>query len=162
MPVLLKNKLASHRYNISKRFVAGVSLKGAEVKAIRNHNVQIRNAFVVIRKNEAWVFNMHVNTDAALVQLDPARSRRLLLHVLEIRRLSTALLEKGNTGVVLNLLLTPKGWVKLEIGVGEVKKIFDKRKVKQRQTEKTHSWKNQKILPVKPHPTTYAHLCQQS
>ena len=132
---LLTNRSAFHEYHISEKFEAGVMLTGTEVKSIRSGQVQLKDSYVAVRDGEAWLFNVHISPYAYgnRENHDPLRSRKLLLHRREIDRLEQATTIKGMTLVVTRVYLK-KGRVKLEIGVGRGKKLYDKRETEMRRT----------------------------
>jgi SsrA-binding protein len=123
------NRRARHDYFIEERFEAGVVLHGWEVKALRAGRLQLTEAYVVLRADEAWLFGAHVSplpTASTHVQPDPTRSRKLLLHRRQIDSLVGALERKGRTIVPLTMYWKD-GRAKLEIGLARGKKEHDKR-----------------------------------
>jgi len=137
---IVENKKAFHDYFVEERFEAGLVLEGWEVKAIRAGRVQLKEAYVVLNRAEPFVIGMHVSalpTASAHLNPDPTRSRKLLLHEEQIRRLIGKVEQRGYTLVPLNLHFA-KGRVKLEIGLAKGKKQHDKR-----ETEKERDWKRE-------------------
>lgn len=126
--VLAVNKKANHDYTIEETIEAGIVLKGTEIKSIRKGKVQLRDAFVLIRNNEAWISNMHISPyeQGNIHNHDPLRSRKLLLHKKQISALIGQTKEKGNAIVPLKLYVKD-GFAKVLIGVGKGKKLYDKR-----------------------------------
>ncbi len=123
------NRRARHDYFIEERFEAGVVLHGWEVKALRAGRLQLTEAYVVLRADEAWLFGAHVSplpTASTHVQPDPTRSRKLLLHRRQIDSLVGAVERKGRTIVPL-AMYWKDGRAKLEIGLARGKKEHDKR-----------------------------------
>jgi SsrA-binding protein len=123
------NRRARHDYFIEERFEAGVVLHGWEVKALRAGRLQLTEAYVVLRADEAWLFGAHVSplpTASTHVQPDPTRSRKLLLHRRQIDSLVGAVERKGRTIVPLTMYWKD-GRAKLEIGLARGKKEHDKR-----------------------------------
>ncbi len=123
------NRRARHDYFIEERFEAGVVLHGWEVKALRAGRLQLTEAYVLLRGDEAWLFGAHVSplpTASTHVQPDPTRSRKLLLHRRQIDSLVGAVERKGRTIVPLAMYWTD-GRAKLEIGLAKGKKEHDKR-----------------------------------
>jgi len=127
--VLIKNKKAYHDYFIDETLEAGIALAGSEVKSIRAGKANIRDAYVRIVDNEAFVVGMHVSPyeKGSFFNQDPLRKRKLLLHKREIAKLYSLVTQRGLTLVPLTVYLK-QGKVKLEIGVARGKKLYDKRR----------------------------------
>lgn len=126
--IMSKNRKASHLYHIEESIEAGISLKGTEVKSIRQGKANIADSYAIIRDNEAYIVNMHISPyeQGNIYNVDPIRTRKLLLHKQEILKLYQKTQIKGKTLVPLNLYLK-NGKVKVEIGVAEGKKLYDRR-----------------------------------
>jgi len=140
------NKKARYDYFIEKSLEAGISLEGWEVKSLRDGRVQIKESYVILKNNELFLFGAHISPLASAsthVNPDPTRTRKLLLHRLEINRLRDKINQKGATVVPLKLYWT-RGKVKLEIGVAKGKKAYDKR-----QDIKDRDWKRDKERTLK-------------
>jgi SsrA-binding protein len=140
------NKKARHDYFIEQSLEAGISLEGWEVKSLRGGRVQIKESYVILKNNELFLFGAHISPLASAsthVNPDPTRTRKLLLHRLEINRLRDKINQKGATVVPLKLYWT-RGKVKLEIGVAKGKKAYDKR-----QDIKDRDWKRDKERTLK-------------
>jgi SsrA-binding protein len=138
---IVQNKKAFHEYFVEERFEAGVALEGWEVQAIRAGRVQLKEAYVVIRNQEVYLIGCHITPLAAAsthVQPDPTRTRKLLLHGEEIRRLIGKVERAGFTLVPLDMHYS-RGRVKLAIGLAKGKKQYDKR-----QAEKDREWQRDK------------------
>jgi SsrA-binding protein len=138
MPETLHNSKARRDYHILEVFEAGLVLHGSEVKALRAGKAQISDAFARIEKEEAWLYNAHIDeyTPANRFGHEPKAPRKLLLHRSEIRKLQALAEVKGNTLVPLSLYWK-NGRVKVSLGVGKGKVEFDKRDdIKQRETER--------------------------
>jgi len=145
---IVENRKAFHDYFVEERYEAGIALEGWEVKAIRAGRAQLKEAYVVIRNGELFLIGAHVSplaTASTHVQPDPTRTRKLLLHAEEIKRLVGKVEQAGYTLVPINLHYT-KGRVKLEIALAKGKKQYDKRAA-----EKERDWKREKqrLLRVK-------------
>jgi SsrA-binding protein len=128
MPEIL-NRKASHRYLIGDSFVAGLVLQGTEVKSIRAGKAQIADAFVTIdRSGNAHLLNAHIESYAFGHSQNhlPDRSRRLLLHRREIRKLRAAIEQEGQSVIPLKLYFERR-WAKLLLAVCRGKKLHDKR-----------------------------------
>ncbi|MEK3937399.1 SsrA-binding protein SmpB [Sporosarcina sp. FSL W7-1349] len=126
--VVAVNKKANHDFAIEETIEAGIVLQGTEIKSIRNGKVQLRDAFVRIRNNEAWISNMHISPydQGNRFNHDPLRSRKLLLHKKQISTLIGQTKEAGMAIVPLKMYLKD-GFAKVLIGIGKGKKNYDKR-----------------------------------
>ena len=121
---IVDNKKAFHDYFIEERFEAGMSLEGWEVKSIRAGRVQLKEAYVIVKKGEVYLFGAHISplpTASTHVHPDPVRTRKLLLRAEEIRKLIGKVERAGYTMVPLNLHYT-RGRIKCEIGLAKGKK----------------------------------------
>ncbi len=126
---IVQNKKAHHDYSIEERYEAGIALEGWEVKSIRANQVQLNEAFVVVRSGELYLLNAHVSplsTTSTHVKAEPTRTRKLLLHAAEIRKLIGKVERAGYSLVPLNMHYS-KGRVKLEVGLAKGKRQFEKR-----------------------------------
>lgn len=135
------NKKAFFGYYIEERYEAGMVLEGWEVKAIRANRAQIKEGYVIIRGAELFLIGAHISpllSASSHIQPDPVRTRKLLLHAEQIKRLIGKVEQRGFTLVPLNLHYL-KGRVKCEIGLAKGKKTYDKR-----QTEKDRDWNREK------------------
>jgi len=145
---IVENRKAFHDFLVEERYEAGIALEGWEVKAIRAGRAQLKEAYVVLKADEVFLVGAHVSplaTASTHVRPDPTRSRKLLLHAEEIRRLIGKVDRAGYTLVPLNLHYA-KGRIKLEIGLARGKKQYDKRAA-----EKEREWnrEKQRLLRVK-------------
>ena len=123
------NRKAFHDYFIEDRYEAGIALEGWEVKAIRDARVQIKEAYVVVRGDELFLFGAHISalpTASTHIHPEAVRTRKLLLHRAEIDKLIGKVERSGYTLVPLHLQFTG-GRVKCEIGLAKGKKQHDKR-----------------------------------
>lgn len=129
MKVISKNKKAYFNYFIEDTLEAGLVLQGTEIKAIRLGNVSLKDCYVRIKEDEAFVVNMHIAPYLQGNQFnhEPLRTRKLLLNKKEITKLEQQLKEDGLTIVVTKVYFGKSSKVKLEIGVGRGKKLYDKR-----------------------------------
>jgi SsrA-binding protein len=140
------NKKARHDYFVEDTFEAGLALEGWEVKSLRAGRGQLTESYVHLRNGEAWLLGAHISplsTASTHIKPDPTRTRKLLMHRLELDRLVGAVERKGYTLVPLNLHWC-KGRVKLDIGLAKGKKQHDKRA-----SEKDRDWKRQKSRIMK-------------
>lgn len=137
---IVQNKKAQHDYFIEERYESGLVLEGWEVKAIRAGHVQLGEAYVVIRNGELFLLNGHISplpTASTHIKPDPTRTRKLLMHANEIRKLIGKVERAGYALVPLDLHYS-KGRVKLEIGLAKGKRQFEKRA-----SEADKDWKRQ-------------------
>ncbi len=144
--IIVLNKKARHDYFIEQTLEAGLSLKGWEVKSLRDSKVQIKESYVILKNNELFLFGAHVSplkSASTHVNADPTRTRKLLLNRLEINRIKDKINQKGATVVPLKLYWA-RGRVKLEIGVAKGKKSHDKR-----QDIKSRDWQRDKQRALK-------------
>jgi SsrA-binding protein len=138
---ITENKKAFFDYHIEERYEAGIVLEGWEVKAIRANRAQIKEGYVVIRQAQLFLIGMHISpllSASSHVHPDPVRTRKLLLHAEQIKRLIGKVEQRGFTLVPLNLHYS-KGRVKCEIALAKGKKLFDKR-----QAAKDKDWQREK------------------
>ncbi|TCS39517.1 SsrA-binding protein [Paucimonas lemoignei] len=138
---IVDNKKAFFDYFIEERFEAGIVLQGWEVKSIRAGRVQLKEAYVIVRNGEVFLFGAHISplpTASTHISPDPVRTRKLLLHGTEINKLIGKVERSGYTMVPLNLHYL-KGRIKCEIGLAKGKKQHDKR-----ETEKQRDWQREK------------------
>lgn len=147
--VLAQNKKANHDYFIEETIEAGMVLQGTEIKSIRAGKVQLKDSFVQIRNNQAWISNMHISPydQGNRFNHDPLRVRKLLLHKKQISELLGRTKQEGYTIVPLKMYIKD-GYAKLLIGVGKGKKNYDKRddlkkKEAKREMERVLKAKNQ-------------------
>jgi SsrA-binding protein len=137
---IVQNKKAFFDYTVEERFEAGLVLEGWEVKAIRAGQVQLKEAYVIVRGAEIFLLNAHITplkTASTHIRPEPARTRKLLLNAAEIRKLIGKVERSGYTLVPLDLHYS-KGRIKLEIGLAKGKRQFDKRV-----SEKEKDWKRE-------------------
>lgn len=125
---VVTNRRARHEYFIDETIEAGLVLTGTEIKSIRNGKVQLVDAFARIENGEVWLYNMHVAPyeQGNRFNVDPRRTRKLLLHRAEIDRLYGKVNERGLTLVPVSVYFK-KGRAKIEIGIARGKKLHDRR-----------------------------------
>lgn len=126
--VVATNRKARHEYFLLDTYEAGLVLKGSEIKSIRAGQVSLAQAYVSVEGDEAWLVNSHIApyNEASRNNHDPVRTRKLLLHRSEIRKLSDKVRQKGATVVPLRIYLKD-GKAKIEIALAKGKKQYDKR-----------------------------------
>lgn len=130
----IRNRQASHEFAFIERYVAGLMLKGSEVKSIREGKATIGDAHCVFHGKELFVKGMHISEykNAGSFGHLPTADRKLLLNKKELNDLKEALKNKGLTIVPLRMFLNDKGLVKLEIALAKGKKVHDKREDKKK------------------------------
>ncbi len=137
--IVTDNRQARFQYEILETYEAGIELKGTEVKSIRAGKANLGDGFALIRDNQVWLHNVHISpyeTASQTFNHEPRRTRRLLLHREEIRKLIGKVEQRGLTLVPLKLYLK-RGIVKIAIGLARGKKLHDKREdMKKRQDKR--------------------------
>ncbi|MDR2111490.1 MAG: SsrA-binding protein SmpB [Candidatus Accumulibacter sp.] len=138
---IVNNKKAFHDYFIEEQFEAGIVLEGWEIKAIRAGRAHVKEAYVIVRDGEVFIFGMHITPLAQAsthIKPDPVRTRKLLLHAAQISKLIGKVERAGFTLMPLDLHYT-RGRVKVQIGLAKGKKQHDKR-----EAEKDRDWEREK------------------
>jgi len=137
--VVSDNRKARYLYDILENYEAGIQLTGTEVKSIREGKVNMQDGYALIRNGEAWLINVHISPYTGSGQYfnhEPRRTRKLLLHRQEIRKLIGKVEQQGLTLVPLKMYLK-RGLVKVSIGLAKGKKLHDKREdLKRRQDQR--------------------------
>ena len=126
--LIAKNPTARHNYTIIDTLEAGIVLSVTEIKSIRNGKVNMKDTYAAIINGECYIFGMHISPyeHGNIFNKDPLRQRKLLLNRKEIFKLVGLIKQKGYTLVPISLYF--KGsFVKVELGIGKGKKLFDKR-----------------------------------
>ena len=128
MKIVAQNKKAYHDYFILDTYEAGIELQGTEIKSIRKGSVNLKDSFIRIRNDEAFIDNMHIAPyeQGNRFNHEPLRQRKLLLHKKEIRKLQKELKENGLTIVPTKLYFNTSK-LKVEIALARGKKLYDKR-----------------------------------
>lgn len=124
----IKNKKAYFNYFVEEEYEAGIALSGTEIKSIRKGSADIKDSYIRIKNNEAYVINMYIAKYEVgdFYNHEEYRERKLLLHKKEIKKLKNKISIEGYTLIPLSIYLK-KGYAKLTIGVCKGKKIYDKR-----------------------------------
>lgn len=124
----VKNKKAYFDYTILEELEAGIALTGTEIKSIRKGSIDLKDTFVNIKNNEAFILNMYIAKyeEGNIFNHDERRTRKLLLHKKEIKKLKEQIKQEGLTIIPLKLYFK-KNKVKILIGVCRGKKLYDKR-----------------------------------
>ncbi|MDN3669738.1 SsrA-binding protein SmpB [Echinicola jeungdonensis] len=125
----IKNRKATFEYELIDKYVAGLVLKGTEIKSIREGKVSLKEAYCYFKRGELMIKQMHISpySLAAHYNHDAVRERKLLLNKKELNKLEGKLNEKGLSIVPVRIFINNKGLAKLEIALGRGKKLHDKR-----------------------------------
>jgi SsrA-binding protein len=125
---IARNKRARHDYEILETYEAGLVLLGTEVKSLRNGKANLSDAYGIVKDGELWLLNLHIAPyeKGTAWNHEPTRTRKLLLHASELRRLIGAVERKGLTIIPLEMVFR-RGRAKVVIAVGRGKKLHDKR-----------------------------------
>lgn len=123
------NKKARYDYFILDTYEAGMVLTGTEIKSMRNGKVSIKESFARVENGEMYIFGMHISPyeQGNINNVDPLRTRKLLLHKKEITKIEESLKQSGLTIVPLSLYINEDGKAKLNLGIARGKKLYDKR-----------------------------------
>lgn len=138
MKIVCQNKKAYYDYFIEESIEAGIQLVGTEVKSLREGNANLKDSYVIIKNSEVFLFNCHISpySHGNILNHDPLRTRRLLLHKKEIERLKGKIQQKGYTLIPLKIYF--KGpYAKVEIGLAKGKRQYEKREtIKEREARR--------------------------
>jgi len=138
-PLEIKNRKAAYEYKFLETFEAGLKLYGTEIKAIRAANVNLNDAYCVFEDGELWVKSLFIGEYlfGNINNHETRRSRKLLLHKQELKKLHKKVKEKGFTIVPYKLYLNERSYAKLEIHLAQGKKSYDKRQnIKERENKR--------------------------
>ena len=126
--LIAKNPVAYHNYFIEDTLEAGIVLSGTEIKSIRNGKVNLKDSYATIKNGEAFIYGMHISPyeHGNIYNKDPLRDRKLLLNKREINKLFGLIQQKGYSLIPISLYFK-KSFVKVELGIGKGKKLYDKR-----------------------------------
>lgn len=136
--LIAENRRARHNYTIGETFECGIVLKGAEAKSLRDHHLSFADSYAFLKNGEIFIIGLRIERfkQSTHEELDPERTRKLLLHRKEINRIERTLMGKSATLVPLKLYLKD-GRIKVLIGIGIGKSQIDKREtIKERDTKK--------------------------
>lgn len=126
--IIAKNPTAYHNYNIEDTLEAGIVLYGTEIKSIRNGKVNLKDSYAIIKHGELYIMGMHISPYefGNIFNKNPLRDKKLLVHKKEINKLIGLVKQKGYSLVPIKIYF--KGnFIKLELGIGKGKKLYDKR-----------------------------------
>ena len=126
--LIAKNPVAYHNYTIEDKLEAGIVLSGTEIKSIRAGKVNLKDSYAVIKDGECFIYGMHISPyeQGNIYNKDPLRTRKILLNKREINKLFGMIKQKGYSLIPISIYF--KGsLVKLELGIGKGKKLYDKR-----------------------------------
>ena len=125
---IAKNPNAYHNYEIKDTIEAGIELSGTEIKSIRNGKINLKDSYAIIKNGEAFVYGIHISPYefGNIYNKDPLRTRKLLLHKHEINKLFGQIQQQGVSLVPISAYFKGSK-VKIQIGIGKGKKLFDKR-----------------------------------
>ncbi|HZO86662.1 MAG TPA: SsrA-binding protein SmpB [Verrucomicrobiae bacterium] len=129
------NRQAFHNYEIIEKFEAGMVLTGTEIKSAREGRVNLKDAYGLVKNAEIWLLNCHISpySHGNYANHDPLRTRKLLMHRSEIKRLIGRTTERGLTLVPLKVYLK-NGRLKCELALAKGRKVHDKREVSRQKT----------------------------
>lgn len=127
--VVATNRKAYHDYFIEEKFEAGIVLKGTEVKSLRDRRVNLQDSYADVKEGEVFLHHCHISpySHGNMMNHDPIRTRKLLLHRKEINKLLGKTQQKGLTLVPLRIYFSERGQVKIELGLAKGKKQHDRR-----------------------------------
>ncbi len=137
--LIVKNKTASRNYVLGDLYQAGIVLEGWEVKSLRNGKIDVKNSYVTFKKDEAWLLGIKIDPPGSLQgqNVDPIRTRKLLLKKREISELQRLKNEKGLT-IIMTSIYWKENHIKCDIATGKGKKMRD-----QRQDIKKRDWERE-------------------
>lgn len=134
--VVAQNKKAHYDYEITETFEAGIVLTGTEIKSVRQARINIRDGFARVRNGEVWLSNVHISPfdEGNIWNVDPTRSRKLLLHKKQIVKIEAEISQAGMSFVPLRVYIKD-GFAKVLMGLAKGKKNYDKRETIKRKEQ---------------------------
>jgi SsrA-binding protein len=135
---IASNHKAFRDYEILETLECGIELKGSEVKSIRQGRINLNDSFAHPEGSEIFLYNAHISpyAQASYLNVEPTRQRKLLLHKKQIEKLIGRLTQKGLTLIPLKVYFNSRGFVKVELGLGKGKRLYDKREdIKRREND---------------------------
>lgn len=126
--IVANNPTARHNYTIEDTLEAGIVLSGTEIKSIRNGKINLKDSYANIKNGEVFIYGMHISPyeQGNIFNKDPLRTRKLLLNKREINKLIGLTKQKGYSLVPISLYFNGN-FLKIELGIGKGKKLYDKR-----------------------------------
>ena len=126
--IIATNPTARHNYTIEDTLESGIVLTGTEIKSIRNGKVNLKDSYSNIKNGKAFIYGMHISPyeHGNIYNKDPLRTRKLLLTKREINKLTGLIKQKGVSLVPISLYFSGN-FLKIELGIGKGKKLYDKR-----------------------------------
>ena len=127
--VVATNRKAFHDYFIEERYEAGIILQGTEVKSLREGRVNLQDSYASVRGSEVFLHQCHISpySHGNIMNHEPTRVRKLLLHKIEIHKLLGKTQQKGLTLIPLRIYFSKRGYAKVELGLAKGKKLYDRR-----------------------------------
>ena len=127
--VVATNRKAFHDYFIEERYEAGIMLQGTEVKSLREGRVNLQDSYASVRGSEVFLHQCHISpySHGNIMNHEPTRVRKLLLHKTEIHKLLGKTQQKGLTLIPLRIYFSKRGYAKVELGLAKGKKLYDRR-----------------------------------
>lgn len=138
MKIVCQNKKAYHDYTIEETLEAGIQLLGTEVKSMREGKANLKDSYVLLKNSEAFLLNCHISpySHGNIMNHDPLRTRKLLLHRKEIERLRGKTQQKGYALIPLKIYFKDS-YAKVEIGLAKGKRVYEKREtIKEREAKR--------------------------
>ena len=134
--VVAQNEKAHYDYEITETFEAGIVLTGTEIKSVRQARINIRDGFARVRNGEVWLSNVHISPfdEGNIWNVDPTRSRKLLLHKKQIAKIEAEISQAGMSFVPLRVYIKD-GFAKVLMGLAKGKKNYDKRETIKRKEQ---------------------------
>jgi len=139
MRIVCQNKKAYHDYSIEETLEAGIQLQGTEVKSLREGKANLKDSYVLLKNSEAFLLNCHISpySHGNIMNHEPLRTRKLLLHRKEIERLRGKIQQKGYALIPLKMYFK-ESFAKVEIGLAKGKRLYEKREtIKEREAKRT-------------------------
>ena len=137
--IFFKNRKATYNYEVFDKYTAGVILKGTEIKSIRSSLINMNSSYCIVDNNDIYIKDLNISEYefGNLNNHEPKRKRKLLLNKREINQIKKKVSEKKLSIIPLNLYVSGRGFVKIEIALCKGKKIYDKREsVKKREADR--------------------------
>ncbi len=138
MKIAAQNRKAFHDYAIEETFETGIVLTGTEVKSLRDGKANLKDSYVIIKENEAFLLNCHISpySHGNIMNHEPLRTRKLLLHRKEIDKLQAKAAQKGYSLIPLKIYFKA-GRAKVEVGLARGKRQYEKREtIKKREADR--------------------------